>query len=105
MSQANYNFTVTRSARIALALKRLYSRRHIALWSHEPVSLVPSPSPRVSTPLQPVLASPSGTVAWIGGKTDGYHFVPERRTTIFTTADLHPRARSNTHALPREISL
>lgn len=87
MSQSSYNFTATRSARIALAMKRIYSRKHIASWSLEPVMLVPSPSPREKTSLMAHPAMPLGTIAWV----EGTAFVPSAHTKVFTSADLHPR--------------
>ena len=95
MSNANYNFTVTRTQRMALAMKRLYTRAHIHAWSLEPVMLVPSPSVRVSTPLRAVLTLPVGTVAWVGtmdvAQVEDAAFIPTVRTKVFTTAALYPR--------------
>ena len=39
MSQANYNFTITKAQREALALKREWTRHHLAAWA--PVEQVP----------------------------------------------------------------
>ena len=91
MSQANYNFTATRSARIALAMKRISSRKHIASGSLELPLLVPSPSPREKTSLRAYPALPTGTVAWVEGKP----FVPTTKARGYTTADLHPRSAAN----------